>query len=297
MIAFRRVLPFAAALALVAGDVALAQNSGVGVAASVVKEVKLSNAQSPKAKQVAVKQRIALGDLIQTGKASQLQLLLLDRSSFSIGANASLRIDRFVYDPARGRTSGATVVRGAFRFMSGQQNRANSGSINTPVATIGIRGTIIDGVVGEAAREIAKGEIKQVKNAKADAKTATLIVLRGPGSRTAPGADVGEAAVAAGGVSVDLSEPMTAVYVPRAGAAPIGPFRLSSAGLTRLQDQIFPRQAVGDNSAAKAILGGILGNLPGIIGGGGSGGRTTTGTTTPVPTNPNNPTGKPPGRQ
>ncbi|MEJ6012073.1 FecR family protein [Novosphingobium aquae] len=294
MIAPRFVLPLAAAFVLAAGHGALAQNGAIGVVSSVVKEVKLSNAQSPKAKQVAVKQRIALGDLIQTGKASQLQLLLLDRSSFSIGASASLRIDRFVYDPARGRSSGATVARGAFRFMSGQQNRANSGSINTPVATIGIRGTIIDGVVGEAAREIAKGETREVRNAKADAKTATLIVLRGPGSRTAPGADVGEAAVASNGVSVDLTEPMSAVYVPRAGSAPIGPFRLSGAGLAKLQDQIFPRQAVGGNSAAESILGGILSNLPGIIGGGGSSGRANTGTTAPVPTNPNNPAGKPP---
>lgn len=294
MIAPRFVLPLAAAFVLAAGHGALAQNGAIGVVSSVVKEVKLSNAQTPKAKQVAVKQRIALGDLIQTGKASQLQLLLLDRSSFSIGASASLRIDRFVYDPARGRSSGATVARGAFRFMSGQQNRANSGSINTPVATIGIRGTIIDGVVGEAAREIAKGETREVRNANADAKTATLIVLRGPGSRTAPGADVGEAAVASNGVSVDLTEPMSAVYVPRAGSAPIGPFRLSVAGLAKLQDQIFPRQAVGGNSAAESILGGILSNLPGIIGGGGSSGRANTGTTAPVPTNPNNPAGKPP---
>lgn len=294
MIAPRFVLPLAAAFVLAAGHGALAQNGAIGVVSSVVKEVKLSNAQSPKAKQVAVKQRIALGDLIQTGKASQLQLLLLDRSSFSIGASASLRIDRFVYDPARGRSSGATVARGAFRFMSGQQNRANSGSINTPVATIGIRGTIIDGVVGEAAREIAKGETREVRNAKADAKTATLIVLRGPGSRTAPGADVGEAAVDSNGVSVDLTEPMSAVYVPRAGSAPIGPFRLSVAGLAKLQDQIFPRQTVGGNSAAESILGGILSNLPGIIGGGGSSGRANTGATAPVPTNPNNPAGKPP---
>lgn len=290
----RLAMPLAAALALAGGSYAVAQNLAVGAVSSVVKEVKLSNAQSPKPKQVVMKQRIAMGDLIQTGKASQVQLLLLDRSSFSIGGNASLRIDRFVYDPARGRTSGASVARGAFRFMSGQQNRGNSGSINTPVATIGIRGTIIDGVVGEGAREIAKGEIKEVRNAKADAKTATLIVLRGPGGRTAPGADVGEAEVVAGGARAELLEPMEAAYVPCAGAPPIGPFRLSSAGLARLQNQIFPRQVVKSSNAGNSILGSILGNLPGIIGGGGSSGRTSTGTQTPTPNSPNNPTGKQP---
>jgi FecR protein len=256
----RKVFAFAGAVALTAGGYAAAQSAAVGVAAVVVKDVKLSSLQVPKAKPVVVKQRIALGDLIQTGKGSQLQLLLLDRSSFSIGANA------FVYDPVRGRNSGATVTKGAFRFMSGQPNKSNRGSISSPVATIGIRGTIIEGVVGEGALDIAKGESKELKNTKADKKTATLIVLRGPGRGTAPGAEIGAASVTSGGVTVELTDPMQAAYVPRAGAAPIV-FRLSIAGLGRLQDQIFPQQAKGGGGFTKALIGGALGILPGVIGG------------------------------
>lgn len=266
----RKIFAFAGAVALAGGGYAAAQSAAVGVAAVVVKDVKLSSSQVPKAKPVVVKQRIGLGDLIQTGKGSQLQLLLLDRSSFSIGANASLRIDRFVYDPARGRNSGATVTKGAFRFMSGQPNRANRGSISSPVATIGIRGTIIEGVVGEGALDIVKGETKDVKNAKADKQTATLIVLRGPGRRTVPGAEIGAASVTSGGVTVELTDPMQAAYVPRPGAAPIL-FRLSIAGLGRLQDQIFPQQAKG-SGLTKSLIGGALGILPGVIGGSGKSG-------------------------
>jgi hypothetical protein len=276
-----------AALALAGGSYAVAQSAAVGVAASVIGEVKSSNPQASRPRPVAIRQRIALGDLIQTGKASQMQLLLLDRSTFSIGANASLRIDRFVYDPARGRTSGASVARGAFRYMSGQQNRGNSATIASPVATIGIRGTILDGVVGEAAREIAKGEIKEVKKADADKQTATLVVLRGPGSRTQPGAEVGAASVTSGGVTVELTGPMQAAFVPRAGAAPIGPFALSPAGLTALQSQVFPRQAQG-GSAAGSILGGLLRVLPGVIGNGRSSGSGSG--------SPNDPAGQPPGK-
>lgn len=262
----RKVFALAGAVALAAGGYAAAQSAAVGVAAVVVKDVKISSPQVPKAKPVVVKQRIALGDLIQTGKGSQLQLLLLDRSSFSIGANASLRIDRFVYDPARGRNSGATVSKGAFRFMSGQPNKGNRGSISSPVATIGIRGTIIDGVVGDGALDIVKGESKELKNTKADKQTATLIVLRGPGRKTEPGAEIGAASVTSGGVTVELTDPMQAAYVPRAGAAPIL-FRLSIAGLGRLQDQIFPQQAKGGSGFSKALIGGALGILPGVIDG------------------------------
>lgn len=263
----RHILVLASAIGLIGGSIAYAQSGAIGIAAAVVKEVKLSNGQTPKPKQIVLRQRIALGDLIQTGKASQVQLLLLDRSTLSIGANASVRIDRFVYDPAKGRGSSASVTRGAFRFMSGEKNQANKASISSPVATIGIRGTILEGVVGEGARDIAKGEVKGVKDAKADKQTATLVVLRGPGNRTQPGADVGAASVTSGGVTVELTGPMQAAYIPRAGAPPIA-FRLSPAGLSKLNDQVFPQQAAG-GSAAGSILGGVLKVLPGIIGGGG----------------------------
>ena len=252
----------AATLAITGYAAAQGGAAAIGVAASVVKDVKLSNAGAPKPRPVVLRQRIALADLIQTGKASQLQLLLLDRSTFSIGANATLRIDRFVYDPARGRSSGASVTRGAFRFMSGQPNRANNATISSPVATIGIRGTVLEGIVGEGASVIAKGEIRAVKDAKADKRTATLVVLRGPGARTEAGAEVGAASVTSGGVTVELTEPMQAAFVPREGAAPIGPFRLSPGGLAMLQDQVFPAQVSGGGGG---LLGGLLKVLPAVL--------------------------------
>ena len=252
----------AATLAITGYAAAQGGAAAIGVAASVVKDVKLSNAGAPKPRPVVLRQRIALADLIQTGKGSQLQLLLLDRSTFSIGANATLRIDRFVYDPARGRSSGASVTRGAFRFMSGQPNRANNATISSPVATIGIRGTVLEGIVGEGASAIAKGEIRAVKDAKADKRTATLVVLRGPGARTEAGAEVGAASVTSGGVTVELTEPMQAAFVPREGAAPIGPFRLSPGGLAMLQDQVFPAQVSGGGGG---LLGGLLKVLPAVL--------------------------------
>ena len=278
----------AATLAITGYAAAQGGAAAIGVAASVVKDVKLSNAGAPKPRPVVLRQRIALADLIQTGKGSQLQLLLLDRSTFSIGANATLRIDRFVYDPARGRSSGASVTRGAFRFMSGQPNRANNATISSPVATIGIRGTVLEGIVGEGASVIAKGEIRAVKDAKADKRTATLVVLRGPGARTEAGAEVGAASVTSGGVTVELTEPMQAAFVPREGAAPIGPFRLSPGGLAMLQDQVFPAQVSGGGGG---LLGGLLkvlpAVLPSVIGGGGSG--TGTAPKDPVPRQPGKP--------
>lgn len=278
--------------ALAITSAALAQTAGqvIGVASSVVKDVKYSNAQVPQPRAVTLRQRIALADLIQTGKASQMQILLLDRSTFSIGANARLRIDRFVYDPVRGRNVGGTVLRGAFRFMSGQPNRATGSTIATPVATIGIRGTIVDGVVGEAAADIAKDEVRLPKGLKPDKETASLIVLRGPGAARQGNDEAGAASVTAGGVTVELTAPSQAAYVPRAGAAPIL-FTISVQGLGKLIDRTTPQMASGGGKGWLAALAGAAAVAAGAAAA--TGGRKGNGGNPPAPPNPN---GQVPGK-
>jgi hypothetical protein len=293
------LLAAASAAAVITHSAAMAQNAPqvVGIAASVIKDVKLSNAANPRARPVAARQRVAMADLVQTGKASQLQILLLDRSTFSVGANAAVRIDRFVYDPARSRSMGATVVRGAFRFMSGRSGTQNSATIDTPVATIGIRGTRLDGVVGDAARKIAREELRAARDARSDPKTATLVVLRGPGPQTDPRVQVGAASVTSGGVTVELTGPMQALFVPAAGAAPIGPFNISPGGLAQINDLVHPATAVSGGSGG--LLGGLLVALPivaGVVlsGSGGNGGNDRPGRDTQQSgTSPNSPNGAP----
>jgi ferric-dicitrate binding protein FerR (iron transport regulator) len=81
-------------------------------------------------------------ETVRTGEASQAQLLFLDQTSLSVGARSEVKLDRFVYNPDR--KAGNVVIeasRGAFRFVSGSQNPSNY-TIKTPLATIGVRGTI-----------------------------------------------------------------------------------------------------------------------------------------------------------
>src|SRR5690606_18345131 len=126
-----------------------AQTVEVGIAAAIVGDVRISNSATPKERKIARKQRVSWGDVIRTRKKSQLQILLLDRSNFSVGANTRIEIDSFVYDPDAGRSFVARVLEGAFRFMSGRENANSSARVDSPVGTIGIRGTALDGVVGE----------------------------------------------------------------------------------------------------------------------------------------------------
>ena len=190
-----------------------------------------------------LRQQVALADRVETGARSQLQILLLDRSTFTIGANARLTIDRFVYDPDSGRSVSATMAKGAFRFMSGRPSRGGSSNIATPVASIGIRGTIVDGVVGADAIAMASGERGAGSTQNADPQSATLVILRGPGAATRGNVIPGAITVSAGGKTVSLDRPLLAVFVPRAGAQPVGPFAISLSGLMRVQGLIFPSLA------------------------------------------------------
>lgn len=204
----------------------------VGINARVLNQVRMTTQANPTPHQAVIKERVSLGNDIETGKGSGLQVLLLDRTSFTLGANARIKVDRFVYDPARSASAvGLSVTKGAFRFMSGKALHANPGQsqIRTPIASIGIRGTIIDAVIGADAIRIAAKEAGIPKSYKADPATASLILLRGPGAN-AQGEQRGAMDVTAGDKTVPVETAGYAVFVPAPGQAPIGPFLLSDAG-------------------------------------------------------------------
>lgn len=235
---FRRAGRIAAAVAAagMAASPILAQ--AVGVNAAIRNKVQIRGAATKKVRPAVLRAQVILNDEVQTGAASQLQILLLDRTTFTVGANARVAVDRFVYDPAaNSRSTGVSVARGAFRFMSGRNLRRPSGSatVRTPVATIGVRGTIFEGVVGEDAIEIAEREAAVGKKVKAKKDEASLIVLRGPGPRTQGDTRPGAVDITVGASTVTLDRPGLALYAPRVGAPPIGPFPISAAGLQALQ--------------------------------------------------------------
>lgn len=247
----------------------------------MLNDVSIVPAGIPKAHHAVPRERVALADVVQTGKKSQLQVLLLDKSVFTVGANARLTIDRYVYSPATGRSFTASMAKGAFRFMSGRPDRGSGASLRTPIATIGIRGTVVDTVIGADAVAIARQESAIDRATRSDADTASLIVLRGPGQQTQGSTVPGAISVMAGPGTVMLDRPMLAAYVPAPGAAPIGPFTISRQGLARINALIFPSlaamRAERDKPKGPKFRFSIGLPLPGFGGGGGDGkGQTDT---------------------
>ncbi len=79
-------------------------------------------------------------ETVRTGSAGQAGLRFLDESNLSVGPSSQVRLDKFVYDPNKGSgTIAIEASRGAFRFVTGSQNKGQS-TIKTPYGTLGIRG-------------------------------------------------------------------------------------------------------------------------------------------------------------
>ncbi len=88
------------------------------------------------------------GDVITTGDGSQIGIVFVDGTNFSLSANARMVLDSLVYDPGTGGGGmQVSALQGAFAFITG--SIAKSGgegmTVRTPVAEIGIRGTTVNG--------------------------------------------------------------------------------------------------------------------------------------------------------
>jgi hypothetical protein len=95
---------------------------------------------------------------VRTGAASTAQLLFLDQTSLSVGPSSDVKLDKFIFDPSRSQGNVVmSATRGAFRFVSGTQQPSNY-QIRTPVATIGVRGTVIDAIVTDHSTSVILGE-------------------------------------------------------------------------------------------------------------------------------------------
>jgi ferric-dicitrate binding protein FerR (iron transport regulator) len=124
---------------------AAAQSEGrIGAAAAVRNQVTASRTQG-QAQPLSVGNSVYQNQTISTGANSVAQLLFTDQTTLSIGQRSQVTLDRYVFDPNRANGNGATVsmARGAMRFVSGSQDPRNY-QVRTPVATIGVRGTIVD---------------------------------------------------------------------------------------------------------------------------------------------------------
>ena len=147
--------------------------------------------------QMSSGQNVFLGDDIKVGSQGRLQVMLLDETIFTLGANSVMRIDEFVYDPADAANAklSTSITQGAFRFVSGQIAKTDQDAmkVKLPGATIGVRGTSVAGDVAPDG--------------------SASVILLGPAPNNSLGLPAGAINVANQAGSVDITRPGFATQI------------------------------------------------------------------------------------
>jgi hypothetical protein len=99
-------------------------------------------AASGQAGQAKVGDLVYQGDVVQTGADGRVGINFTDGTSFNLSSNARMTLNEFVYDP-NGKSNATlfSLSKGMFTFVAGNVAKTGDMKIDTPVATMGIRGT------------------------------------------------------------------------------------------------------------------------------------------------------------
>jgi len=129
--------------------------SAAGQMVQVKGEVYITRADGTKI-QAEAGTRVFRGDIIETVGDGAAKIVFADNSSFAISKEARLSIDDYIYDSqSGGGSSFFSMLKGAFLYTSGLIGRKNPDEVNieTPVGSIGIRGTVVAGEIKPAGEE------------------------------------------------------------------------------------------------------------------------------------------------
>ena len=84
------------------------------------------------------------GDVVQSGSNSTVGITFIDGTVFGLSSNAKMVLNEMVYDPNGSNNSSLlSLVSGTITFVAGETAKHGDMKIDTPVATMGIRGTAV----------------------------------------------------------------------------------------------------------------------------------------------------------
>ncbi|WP_439372828.1 VCBS domain-containing protein [Bradyrhizobium sp. DASA03120] len=131
------------------GHVQVAQATPGTAAAQVIGHVtKLSGSATAIRNGVSVilnnGDNVEKGDVVSTGADSTLGITFVDGTVFGLSSNARMVLNEMVYDPNGSNNSSLlSLVAGTITFVAGETAKHGDMKVDTPVATMGIRGTAV----------------------------------------------------------------------------------------------------------------------------------------------------------
>jgi hypothetical protein len=113
------------------GEAAVIQNQVVRVTGSATSQLNVGDG-------------VLRDEIVRTGLASAARLVMADNTNLSLGPDATIKLDRAVFNDEHSyRDIAIRLTTGAFRFVTGGSEKT-AYKITTPLASIGVRGTVLD---------------------------------------------------------------------------------------------------------------------------------------------------------
>lgn len=88
--------------------------------------------------------RLLKGDVVQTGPDSTIGISFVDGTALGLASNARIVLDEMTYDPnGSSNSSLLSLIQGTITLVAGHTAKFGNMRVETPVATMGIRGTAV----------------------------------------------------------------------------------------------------------------------------------------------------------
>jgi hypothetical protein len=146
------VAAFLVALSVLAGGLPASAQEIIGIVRNSAGEAAITREGSVLPASEGTK--LFAGDTLSTGSDGSLGVILRDDSTLSLGPGSSFVIQKFLFSPAEGKFGLLVrLTRGTMAYLSGLIGKLSPESvrIETPTASIGVRGTRFAVKTGEPA--------------------------------------------------------------------------------------------------------------------------------------------------
>jgi hypothetical protein len=131
-------------ICLLAGFVSAPASAQTRVGQAAVIKNQVHRVTGSATSQISVGDSVLRDEVVRTGLDSAARLVMADSTNLSLGPNASITLDRTVFNDEHSyREIAIRLATGAFRFVTGHSAKS-AYKITTSLGTIGVRGTILD---------------------------------------------------------------------------------------------------------------------------------------------------------
>ncbi|HVR66356.1 MAG TPA: FecR domain-containing protein [Verrucomicrobiae bacterium] len=137
----RTSMGFAAATALLWSGAAMAEPE-IGAVIQQDYSGAVGTRTAGQSEDLVYTQTLFAEERVDTSETASTSLEFLDKTSLYVGNRSSVVLDRFIYDPSTQHGEAAiNFTKGAFRFITGNIKSKEAVNLNTPTASMVIRGT------------------------------------------------------------------------------------------------------------------------------------------------------------